>query len=104
MKDEMKTGRMTYPVSARGELATFFSSFILPPSSFQQEEIVAMDDLRTRTKQFALRVIRLYGALATTTIAQVLGKQLLRSGTSVEAHYREGSRSPSNAKLVHQQT
>ncbi len=46
-------------------------------------------DLRTRTKQFALRVIRLYGALPNRVAAQVIGKQLLRSGTSVGAHYRE---------------
>ncbi len=47
-------------------------------------------DLKTRTKDFALRVIRLYTALPKTTEAQVLGKQILRSGTSVGAHYREG--------------
>jgi hypothetical protein len=35
-------------------------------------------DLRTRTKQFALRIIRLYSALPSTNLAQVLGKQLLR--------------------------
>jgi four helix bundle protein len=57
-------------------------------------------DLRTRTKQFALRVIRLYGALPNTTVAQVLGKQALRSGTSVGAHYREGHRARSTAEFV----
>ena len=49
-------------------------------------------DLKERTKQFALRVIRLYGTLPKTTEAQVLGKQLLRSGTSVGANYREAHR------------
>src|SRR3954470_21897954 len=57
-------------------------------------------DLRTRTKQFALRIIRLYSALPTTSVGQVLGKQLLRSGTSVGAHYREGCRSRSNAEFI----
>jgi len=59
-----------------------------------------MKDLKTRTKEFALRVIRLYSALPKTTEAQVLGKQLLRSGTSVGAHYREGSRARSDAEFI----
>jgi four helix bundle protein len=49
-------------------------------------------DLRMRTKEFALRIIRLYAALPKTTEAQVIGKQVLRSGTSVGAHYREAYR------------
>jgi four helix bundle protein len=59
-----------------------------------------MKDLEIRTKDFALRVIRLYCALPKTTEAQVLGKQLLRSGTSVGAHYREGKRARSNAEFI----
>ena len=58
------------------------------------------EDLRTRTKRFALRVIRLYSALPKKTEAQVLGKQLLRSGTSVGAHYRESVRSRSDAEFI----
>jgi len=57
-------------------------------------------DLRDRTKQFALRVIRMYGALPKTTEAQVLGKQVLRSGTSVAANYREAFRARSNAEFI----
>jgi four helix bundle protein len=57
-------------------------------------------DLRTRTKQFALRIIRLFGALPNTTVAQVLGKQVLRSATSVGAHYREGTRARSTAEFI----
>ena len=57
-------------------------------------------DLRARTKEFALRIIRLYTALPKTTEAQVLGKQLLRSGTSVGAHYRESCRAKSNADFI----
>jgi len=56
--------------------------------------------LKQRTKQFALRVIRLYSALPKSTEAQVLGKQLLRSGTSVGAHYREAVRSRSDAEFI----
>ena len=57
-------------------------------------------DLRERTKAFALRVIRLYSALPETPVAQVLGKQVLRSGTSVGAHYREAHRARSTAEFV----
>lgn len=57
-------------------------------------------DLRLRTKEFALRVVRLYAALPKTTEAQVMGKQLLRSGTSVGAQYREATRSRSPAEFV----
>jgi four helix bundle protein len=57
-------------------------------------------DLRTRTKAFALRIIRLYASLPKTTEAQVLGKQILRSGTSVGAHYHEARRARSTAEFV----
>ena len=58
------------------------------------------NDLKERTKQFALRVIRLFGSLPKTTEAQVLGKQLLRSGTSVGANYREAHRGRSRAEFI----
>src|SRR2546422_9816334 len=57
-------------------------------------------DLEIRTTDFALRVIKLYSALPKTTEAQVLGKQILRSGTSVGAQYREACRAKSNADFV----
>ncbi len=57
-------------------------------------------DLRVRTKQFALRIVRLYSALPSSVVAQVLGKQLLRSGTSVGAHFREATRSRSDAEFI----
>ncbi|MFA4987384.1 MAG: four helix bundle protein [Candidatus Brocadiia bacterium] len=57
-------------------------------------------NLLIRTKAFALRIIRLYSALPHTAEAQVIGKQLLRCGTSVGAHVREGKRSRSDAELV----
>ena len=53
-----------------------------------------------RTKAFALRIIRLYSSLPKTTIAQVLGRQVLRSGTSVGAHVWEGRRSRSRAEMI----
>jgi len=57
-------------------------------------------DLKTRTKAFALRIIRLYAALPKSVEAQVIGKQVLRSGTSVGAHYREGARARSTAEFI----
>lgn len=60
----------------------------------------ALQDLKTRTRQFALRSVRLYSALPKTTEAQVIGKQLLRSGTSVGAHYREATRARSDAEFI----
>lgn len=57
-------------------------------------------DLRTRTSDFALRIIKLYVKLPKTTVAQVMGKQVLRSGTSVGAHYREGYRAKSDADII----
>ena len=60
----------------------------------------AENDLKDRTKQFALRIIRLFGSLPKTTEAQVLGKQVLRSGTSVGANYREAHRGRSKAEFI----
>jgi four helix bundle protein len=58
-------------------------------------------DLKPRTKTFALRIIKMYSALPKTdTVAQVLGKQVLRSGTSVGANYREASRGRSKAEFI----
>jgi four helix bundle protein len=62
----------------------------------QKEE----NDLAMRTKSFAVRIIRLFSALPKTTEAQVIGKQVLRSGTSVGANYREASRGRSKAEFI----
>ena len=56
--------------------------------------------LRERTKAFALRIIRLFGSLPKRIDAQVIGKQVLRSGTSVGANYREAQRSRSKAEFI----
>ena len=57
-------------------------------------------DHRERTKEFALRIIRLFSALPKTVEARVLGKQLLRSGTSVGANYREAYRARSKSEFI----
>ncbi|HEV7903259.1 MAG TPA: four helix bundle protein [Pyrinomonadaceae bacterium] len=61
---------------------------------------VKENDLRVRTKVYALRIIKLYTALPRTVEAQVLGKQILRSGTSAGAHYREACRAKSDADFI----
>lgn len=58
------------------------------------------EDLTSRTRRFALEIIHVYSLLPKTIPAQVIGKQILKSGTSVGAHYREGIRSRSNAEVV----
>jgi four helix bundle protein len=57
-------------------------------------------DLRVRTKQFALRVIRLFAALPRRPEADVIGRQVLRSGTSVGANFREAHRARSDAEFI----
>lgn len=61
---------------------------------------VTADDLRRRTKQFAIRIVRLFRALPTKPEARVIGHQLLRSGTSVAANYRAACRARSRADFA----
>ncbi len=58
------------------------------------------NDLRERTKRFGLRVLRMFSRLPKTAEAQVPGKQMLRSGTSVGANYREAYRGRSKAEFI----
>ncbi len=57
-------------------------------------------DLKKRTKQYALRIINLFRSLPKASEASIIGKQILRSGTSVGAQYREACRSRSNAEFI----
>ena len=57
-------------------------------------------DLQDRTKRFALSIIRTFSVIPKTAEAQVLGTQLLRSGTSVGANYREAYRGRSKAEFI----
>jgi four helix bundle protein len=66
----------------------------------KEEEGCERVDLRVRTKQFALRVIRLYSALPKRPETDVIGRQVLRSGTSVGANFREAHRARSDAEFV----
>jgi four helix bundle protein len=62
----------------------------------------AMDEqaLKVRTRDFAIRIVRLFQVLPKSTEAQVIGRQLLRSGTSVAANYRAACRARSKAEFV----
>lgn len=57
-------------------------------------------DLKKRLKEYALRIIRLYESLPKTGAVHVISHQLLRSGTSPGAQYREACRAKSNADFI----
>ncbi|MBN1554930.1 MAG: four helix bundle protein [Phycisphaerae bacterium] len=58
------------------------------------------DEMKRRTRAFALRVIRLYESLPKTKIAQHIGHQLMRAATSVGANYRASCRAKSKADFI----
>jgi len=58
------------------------------------------EDLKTRTKQFALRIIRLAESLPKSSSGKVLSTQLIRAGTSVGSNYRSACRAKSRADFV----
>ena len=62
--------------------------------------ITGPEDLRRRTKEFALRIIKLFRALPKTEEARILGRQVLRSGTAVAANYRSACRARSRADFI----
>ena len=58
------------------------------------------EEMRRRTKAFAVRIIKFYKQLPKTDEARVLGRQLLRAGTSVAANYRAVCRAKSQADFI----
>lgn len=58
------------------------------------------NELKTRTKQFGLRVMNLVAVLPKTAAGRSIGSQLVRSGTSVGANYRAACRSRSKAEFI----
>jgi four helix bundle protein len=58
------------------------------------------EQLKARTKQFAIRIVRVFKSLPKNDEARIIGKQLLRAGTSVAANYRAVCRSRSKAEFV----
>ena len=57
-------------------------------------------EFKKRTKELALRVLKLVSSLPKNTVSEVIGKQLVRSGTSVGANYRAACRARSTADLI----
>ena len=57
--------------------------------------------MQARTKKFAIEIIKFFAKLPKTEEARVLGRQLLRAGTSVAANYRAACRSKSEADFIH---
>jgi four helix bundle protein len=58
------------------------------------------DELRTRTRAFSLRVVKLVQTLPKNMVADVIGKQVVRSATSVGANYRAACRAQSRAMFI----
>ena len=65
------------------------------------EFLVNKADLETRTKTFALRVIQFVAGLPVNKVTDVLGYQVLKSGTAVGANYREANRAESRKDFIH---
>jgi four helix bundle protein len=59
------------------------------------------NEFKDKTKQIALRIVRLIESLPSTPTAQIIGKQILRSATSIGANYRAACRAKSTADLLH---
>ena len=57
-------------------------------------------EFKQRTKELALRVIKLVSSLPKNTVSEVIGKQLIRSGTSVGGNYQAACRARATADLI----
>ena len=66
----------------------------------ESEKVVRTADLKARTKQFALRVMKLVDALPVTIQGRATAKQIIRSATSVAANYRAACRARSRAEFI----
>lgn len=58
-------------------------------------------ELESRTKAFGLRIIRFVAALPRNSVTDVIGRQLLKAGTSIGANYREANRAESRSDFIH---
>ena len=66
----------------------------------ESEKVVRTADLKARTKQFALRVMKMVDALPRTIQGRAIAKQIIRSATSVAANYRAACRARTKAEFV----
>lgn len=74
--------------------------WIVPRSELNERHVMSNENLKLWTKQFALRVIKLFESLPKDEVSRVLGRQLLRAGTSVGANYRAACRRKSAADFI----
>ena len=61
---------------------------------------IQAEELKRRTKQFAVRIIKIFRSLPKSEEARIIGKQVLRSGTSIAANYRAVCRARSKAEFI----
>jgi len=73
-----------------------FSEFYFHFKNYQMTK----DELKNRTKKFALQVIKLVDELPNTIAGRTIGNQIIRSGTSVTSNYRSSCRARSNADFI----
>ena len=66
----------------------------------ESEKVVRTADLKARTKQFALRVMKMVDAIPRTIQGRTIAKQIIRSATSVAANYRAACRARSRAEFI----
>jgi four helix bundle protein len=66
----------------------------------ESEKVDRIADLKARTKQFALRVMKLVDALPRTIQGRAIARQIIRSATSVAANYRAACRARSRAEFI----
>jgi hypothetical protein len=81
-------------------LRNFASNVARKKNSGWNKKNMTSEDLKVRSKKFALRVIRLVDSLPKNVSSDVLGKQILRSATSVAANYRAACRARSQADFI----
>jgi len=67
----------------------------------QRRSFMNREDLEEWTKEFALQIIRFVSALPKNKVANVMAYQLLKSGTSIGANYREASRAEARSDFIH---
>jgi len=89
---KLQTLKPTIP-SVRAVTADRVSQKLIP-------NVKQFEELQERTRRFALRIIKLYRSLPKTDEARIVGKQVLRSGTSIGANYRAACGARSRAEFV----
>jgi four helix bundle protein len=75
-------------------------NFAVQQKQIEDRNHMNNENLKQRTKQFALRIVKLVESLPPDEISRMLGRQLLRAGTSVGANYRAACRSKSTADFI----